>query len=176
MYLQAFIYQLAVIIIPAFLVLSFAHYLFRKEFDKYLDLKFQEPAPGDSDQLLALKLQAHERMIVFVERINPSNVLIRLHQQGIGVSDLQSLVINEINSEYQHNITQQLYISDATWNVIRRLKDDTIAMIGNAAKGLAADASGVDLSKRVLQHMAAMPENPYDLTLTLIKKGIHQEL
>jgi hypothetical protein len=176
MYLQAFIYQVAVIIIPAFLILSFAHYLFRKEFEKYLDLKFQEPTPGDHDQLLALKLQAHERLIVFVERINPSNVLIRLHQQGIGVSDLQSLVINEINSEYQHNITQQLYISDATWNVIRRLKDDTIAMIGNAAKGLAADASGVDLSKRVLQHMAAMPENPYDLTLTLIKKGIHHEL
>jgi hypothetical protein len=175
MYLQAFLYQVAMFIIPAIFILTYVHYLFRREFDKYLDLRFKQTTPVNADQLLPLKLQAHERMIVFVERINPSNVLIRLHQQGISVSDLQSLVINEINSEYQHNITQQLYVEDATWNVIRKLKEDTIAMIGNGAKGLAADATGVDLSKRVLQHMASMQENPYDLTLTLIKKGIQHE-
>jgi hypothetical protein len=175
MYLQAFLYQVAMVIIPAVFILTYADYLFRREFDKYLALKYKEPTSSGDEPLLPLKLQAHERMIVFVERINPSNVLVRVHQQGISVSDLQSLVINEINSEYQHNITQQLYVNDATWNVIRKLKDDTIAMIGNAAQGLAADATGVDLSKRVLQHMAAMQENPYDLTLTLIKKGIHQK-
>jgi hypothetical protein len=175
MYLQAFLYQVALVTIPAIFILTYAHYLFRIEFDKYLDFKFQQSTPGDNNQLFALKLQAHERMIVFVERINPSNVLIRLHQQGFSVSDLQAVVINEINSEYQHNITQQLYITDGTWNVIRKLKDDTIAMIGNAAKGLAADATGVDLSKRVLQHMAAMQENPYDLTLTLIKNGLQHK-
>lgn len=171
MFLPAFLYQLAAFIIPAIVILSFAHYLFRREFDKYLSLKFSQQT--SNDQLLPLKLQAHERMIVFVERINPSNILIRLHQQGISVADLQSLVINEINSEYQHNITQQLYIDDATWNVVRKLKEDTIAMIGNAAQGLPSDANGVDLSKKVLTHMASMEENPYDLTLILIKKGIN---
>lgn len=173
MYLLAFLYQVATFIIPAIVILTFAHYLFRKEFDKYLDLKFPETTSIGNDELLPLKLQAHERMIVFVERINPSNVLVRLHHQGISVADLQSLVINEINSEYQHNITQQLYIGDETWNVIKRLKEDTIAMVGNAAKGLASDATGVDLSKRILQHISLMQENPYDLTLTLIKRGIH---
>ena len=172
MYLPAFLYQIATVIIPALVILSFIHYLFRKEFDKYLGLKFNQQAIND--QLLSLKLQAHERIIVFVERINPSNILIRLHQQGISVADLQSLVINEINSEYQHNITQQLYINDETWNVVRKLKEDTISMIGNAAQGLSPEATGVDLSKKVLTHMAAMQENPYDLTLVLIKKGINE--
>ena len=171
MYLPAFLYQVATVIIPALVILSFIHYLFRKEFDKYLGQKFNQQAIND--QLLSLKLQAHERIIVFVERINPSNILIRLHQQGISVADLQSLVINEINSEYQHNITQQLYINDETWNVVRKLKEDTISMIGNAAQGLSQEATGVDLSKKVLTHMAAMQENPYDLTLVLIKKGIN---
>lgn len=172
MFYTAFLYQLASIIIPAIIILAFIHYLFRREFDKYLDYKFTPIGSSANDQMLPHKLQAHERMIVFVERINPSNVLVRVHQQGISVEDLQSLVINELNSEYQHNITQQLYIDDITWNVIRKLKDDTIAMIGNAAKGLPIDATGVDLSKKVLQHLATMQENPYDLTLTLIKNGI----
>ena len=172
MYFPVFFLQVAIVVIPAIVILTFAHYLFRKEFDKYLDLKFPETGNGADDQLLPLKLQAHERMIVFVERINPSNILTRLHQQGISVSDLQSLVISEINSEYQHNITQQLYTKDETWNVIRKLKDDTLAMIGNAAIGLPSEATGVDLSKRVLQHLAALHDNPYDLTLSLIKKDI----
>jgi hypothetical protein len=172
MYLPAFLYQVATIIVPGIIILSFAYYLFRREFDRYLGVKFNQQT--GNDQLMPLKLQAHERIIVFVERINPSNILIRLHQQGISVADLQSLVINEINSEYQHNITQQLYINDETWNVVRKLKEDTIAMIGNAAQGLPSDATGVDLSKKVLTHMATMQENPYDLTLILIKKGINK--
>jgi len=176
MYLTAFLYSILIVVTPAIIILAFIHYLFRREFDKYLDLKFPAASTMEVDQLFPQKLHAHERMIVFVERLNPSNVLVRLHQQGISVKDLQSLVMNEINTEYQHNITQQLYITDATWNVIRKLKEDTLAMISNAAAGLNAEATGLDLSKKVLQHMAMMEENPYDLTLSLIKKDIYTSL
>jgi hypothetical protein len=176
MYLPAFLYQVAIATVPAIIILFVIHYLFRREFDKYLDLKFAEPNSNGNDQWLSLQLQAHERMIVFVERINPSNILIRLHQQGIGVSDLQSMVINEINTEYQHNITQQIYVADATWNVIKKLKEDTIAMIGNAGQGLPIESTGVDLSKKVLQHLSTMQDNPYDLTLSLIKNGVQRKL
>jgi len=176
MYLTAFLYSILIVVTPAIIILAFIHYLFRREFDKYLDVKFPESAKEEADKLLPQKVHAHERMIVFVERLNPSNVLVRLHQQGISVKDLQSLVMNEINTEYQHNITQQLYLTDATWNVIRKLKEDTLAMISNAAGGLPPEATGLDLSKRVLQHMATMEENPYDLTLSLIKKDIYKSL
>jgi hypothetical protein len=176
MYLQPFLYQVATIVIPAIIILFFAYYLFNRSFNEYLNLRFNAANSSGNDPLLSYRLQAHERMIVFIERINPSNLLIRLHQQGIGVLELQTLVIAEINSEFQHNITQQLYIEEETWNVIRKLKDDTIAMIGNGVKGLDPDATGVDLSRKVLQHMSTMKENPYDLTLSLIKQGIAQKL
>lgn len=124
--------------------------------------------------LLPLRLQAHERLVLFTERINPSNLFLRLHHSGITLTDLHSGVLNEIRSEYQHNITQQLYVSTATWDVVSKLKDDTIAMVNNAVKALPAEAQGVDLSRKVLQHMAAMEKNPYDLTLNVIKNDIHQ--
>jgi hypothetical protein len=87
---------------------------------------------------------------------------------------LQSHILEEIRSEYQHNVSQQLYLNAASWNVLRKLKEDTIAMINNAVGGLPAEASGKDLSRKVLEHMAGIPENPYDLTLELIKQDIHQ--
>ena len=69
-------------------------------------------------------------------------------------------------------IQSQKHIKNS-WNVVKKLKDDTVAMINHAVKGLPDDSNGIELSKSVLQHMATLTENPYDLTIELIKKDIH---
>lgn len=170
-----FFYQVAVIALAGMIIVGFAYYLVKKHIDGYLKFKTRGDVEKNHGQLVNLRLQAYERLLVFVERLNPSNILIRLHQPGSPVSVMQSAVINEINAEYQHNVAQQLYVKKATWDVVRKLKDDTLAMIANAARGLPEEASGTDLSKKVLQHIGSMTQNPYDLTLDLIKKDIHQQ-
>lgn len=172
--LQKFLTDAAVLVIGGVVTVSAGYYLVRDDIRTYFKLKFSDRGEKNASPLLSLRLQAHERLIVFIERINPSNLFIRLHQPGISLTELQAILLNEIRSEYQHNITQQLYISSATWDVVRKLKDDTIAMVNNAVKNLPEDATGVDLSKKVLHHMAVIQSNPYDLTLDLIKKDIHQ--
>lgn len=172
--LQKFLTEAAVLVIGGVVTVSAGYYLVRDDIRTYFKLKFSDRGEKNANPLLSLRLQAHERLIVFIERINPSNLFIRLHHPGISLTELQAIILNEIRSEYQHNITQQLYISSATWDVVRKLKDDTIAMVNNAVKNLPEDATGVDLSKKILHHMAAIQSNPYDLTLDLIKKDIHQ--
>lgn len=156
------------------IVVLVAYFLIKDAMKHYLKTITVASTPIDHTNLLQLRLQAHERMIVFVERINPSNLLLRLYQKDIEVRTLQAISINEIKSEFQHNITQQLYLDAASWNVIRKLKDDTIAMINNAVQHLPADASGIDLSKMVLHHMSEIAENPYELTIGLIKQDVHK--
>ncbi|RAJ20693.1 DUF7935 family protein [Pedobacter cryoconitis] len=156
------------------ITVAFAWYLVRNEVQKYFSLKSFEARKEERSHLLPLRLQAHERMIVFIERINPANLFVRLYQPGISAKELQAVILNEIRTEYQHNVTQQLYVNPVSWNVLRKLKEDTLAMLNNAVAGLPADASGIDLSRKVLEHMAAIPENPYDLSLELIQKDIHQ--
>lgn len=136
--------------------------------------QFAEVTGEERSTLLQLRLQAHERLIVFVDRLNPSNLFLRLHQPGITAKELQALILNEVRAEYQHNVSQQLYLSSSNWEVLSKLKDDTLAMINNAVNTLSPDASGVELSKKVLEHVAAINENPYDLTIELLKKDIHQ--
>ncbi len=172
--LQKFLTDAAVLAIGGVVTVSAAYYLIRPELRTYFRLRFSDRGKEDRTPLLSLRLQAYERLIVFIERINPANLFIRLHQPGISLTDLQAIVLNEIRSEYQHNITQQLYISTATWDVVKKLKDDTIAMVNNGVRSLPENATGVDLSKKVLHHMTTIEKNPYDLTLDLIKKDIHQ--
>ncbi|WEK18701.1 MAG: hypothetical protein P0Y49_18140 [Candidatus Pedobacter colombiensis] len=172
--LQKIITEAAVLVIGGVATVSAGYYLIKDDISTYFRLRFSDQKKEKESPLLSLRLQAYERLTIFIERINPANLFIRLHQQGITLTELQAAVLNEIKSEYQHNITQQLYISTPTWDVVKKLKDDTIAMVNNGAKSLPADATGVDLSRKVLQHMAGIENNPYDLTLDLIKKDIHQ--
>ncbi|MBB5638692.1 hypothetical protein HDF26_004909 [Pedobacter cryoconitis] len=174
MNLPYFLTQVATFASGGIITVLFAWYLLRNDIQKYFSFKSHETRKDERVHLLPLRLQAQERMIVFVERLNPVNLFVRLHQHGISAKELQAVILNEIRSEYQHNVTQQLYISTVSWNVIRKLKEDTIAMLNNAVAGLPADASGVELSRKVLEHMAGIADNPYELTLELIQKDIHQ--
>ncbi|MCZ4245426.1 hypothetical protein [Pedobacter punctiformis] len=174
MNIQQIVTDVAILFAGIFIALMAVYYILKADIQRFFNLKTIEINKEARTHLLPLRLQAHERLIIFTDRINPANLLVRLHQQGIGIATLQAGILNEVRSEYQHNITQQLYVGSVTWNVVRKLKDDTIAMINNAVQGLPADANGIELSKAILQHMATIDENPYDLTIELIKRDIQQ--
>jgi hypothetical protein len=174
MNLTHFFTQVAIIAFGGIITVAAAYFLLKNDIQNYFRFKTLEANKDSRGSLFPLRLQAYERLIIFTERINPSNLLVRLHQQGIGVKELQAIILNDIKSEYQHNIAQQLYVDSVSWNVIRKLKDDTIAMINNVVQGLPETATGVDISKKVLQHMSGIEENPYDLTIDHLKKDIHK--
>ncbi|WP_291400954.1 hypothetical protein [Daejeonella sp.] len=139
------------------------------------NLNFQrvELRKASIQHTLPLRLQAYERSVLFIERINPSNLFIRLQSPGMTAIQLHQLVLAEIRAEYQHNISQQIYVSDVSWTVVKRIKDETIGIVSSALNSLPAEASAMDLSKSVLTHLANLEsENPYDLALSLIKRDI----
>lgn len=174
MNIQHLLTEITILACGGIITSAVAYTLIKNDIRQY----FKSARPDERSQvklqLLPLRLQAHERLVVFIERINPANLFLRLYQSGMSLAGFQSVILNEIRSEYQHNIAQQLYINSDTWDVVSKLKDDTLAMISNAVRSLPEDAQGADLSKKVLQYMANMEKNPYDLTLAIIKKDIHQ--
>lgn len=169
---QQILIDVVILFAGVFTALMAVYYILKGDIQRFFNLKTIELNKETRAHILPLRLQAHERLIIFVDRINPANLLVRLHQQGIDLATLQAGILSEVRAEYQHNITQQLYVDPVTWGVVRKLKDDTIGMINNAVQGLPAGSNGIELSKAILQHMASIDENPYDLTLELIKKDI----
>ncbi len=155
-------------------VVWIAFYLLRPYLDRSESMQLVELRKTISSQTLPLRLQAYERVVLFIERINPSNLLIRLNNPDYSAAELYMLIVAELRNEYQHNVTQQIYVSTNTWAIVKRLKDETLGVVNNAIKGLPEDATGLDLSKTILTQISQSENNPYDIGLGLIRKELEE--
>jgi len=156
------------------LIIFAAYFLIKNQFDNYYNVKELEYKTLVVKDILPLKLQAYERMTLFIERINPANLLVRLHISGMSAKEMQNLILSELRAEYQHNISQQLYISTDAWNIIKRVKEDTTSLINISMAGLHPESSAVDLSKIIFAKLTELKENPYDLALLVMKNDIQE--
>lgn len=155
-------------------VVSATYYMLKPHLDRSDQIQLLEFQKNISNQTLPLRLHAYERVVLYVERINPASILLRLNAGSYSARELHTIVIEEIRNEYQHNIAQQVYVSSRAWGMLRRVKDDTISIITNAVKGLPDDATGLELSRTVLMHISTLEENPYDVALSVIKKDMEK--
>jgi hypothetical protein len=162
------------IIIPASLVLYAVFLTVRSFIAKELELKKLEIRTRSIEIILPARLQAYERMTLFLERVAPQNLLIRLNNPGYSARDFQKVLLDEIRNEYNHNVSQQVYMGEEVWNQIRNAKEDLIIMINDSASQLPAEATSIDLSKKIFE--AVMNKN-VDLiahALTELRKEIQQ--
>jgi hypothetical protein len=149
-----------------------AFYLVKPYLDRDEKIQMLEFKKAISNQTLPLRLQAYERLVLFIERVNPANMLIRLNGPAYNAHELYSLVVEEIRNEFQHNITQQIYVSARAWSVIKRVKEDTLGIVNNAIRTLPENATGLDLSKTVLGHLSQLEDNPYEIGASLLRKDL----
>ena len=142
-------------------------YLERDEKIQLLELK-----KTINNQTLPLRLQAYERLVLFIERVNPSNLLIRLNGPAYTAHELYGLILEDVRTEFQHNVTQQIYVSARAWSVIKRVKEDTLGIVNNAIKSLPETATGMELSKTILGQLSLLEDNPYDIGANLLRKDL----
>jgi hypothetical protein len=169
----AFLLEITKLAIAGLIVFFVAWFVIKAYMDQRFNFRMIELKKESLKQILPLRLQAYERTIVFLERITPANLLLRLHTPGMSAQEMHQIIIADIKSEYQHNISQQIYVSHTTWNVVKKIKDDTISIINNATRALPENATAGDLSKSVLVHLASLEtENPYELALKIVKQDV----
>jgi hypothetical protein len=161
-------------IIPAGVVL-YAMFLTVRSFTvKEIELKKLEVRTRSIETILPARLQAYERMTLFLERIAPQNLLIRLNNPGFSARDFHKVLLDEIRNEFNHNVSQQVYMGEEVWNQIRNSKEDLIITINDSASQLPADATSIDLSKKIFE--AVMNKNVDLIThaLSELRKEIQQ--
>lgn len=156
------------------LVFFVAWFFIRAHLDKISNHSLIDLKKANIKETLPLRLQAYERAILFLERINPTNMLVRLHATNMTALEIQQLILAEIRSEFQHNMTQQLYMSAHSWTILKKMMEDTIAMVNNVVHSLPENASAMELSKTILNHLDQLKENPYEMALAIIKRDMQQ--
>ncbi|HVV56421.1 MAG TPA: hypothetical protein VHC47_13895 [Mucilaginibacter sp.] len=151
-----------------------AFFLVKPYLDRYEKVQLAELKKTIAGQTLPLRFQAYERLVLFVERMNPANMLPRLNGASYSAHELHSLIVSEIRNEFQHNVSQQIYVSERAWNVVKRVKEDTMSVVTNAVKALPDTASGLDLSKTILAHMSHLQDDPYEIATGMIRKDLEE--
>ena len=110
---------------------------------------------GINNEVIKLKLQALERFTLYAERSSLKNLVSRTPASGITVVDLQLSLLDSLRSEYEYNVSQQIYIDPKMWKAITNLKDQNTFIINQLAATLPSDAAGIELSKRILEYVAS---------------------
>jgi hypothetical protein len=137
-------------------------YLFwkqRKEAKELLEKHEQQKAAGPAPHATQpLQLQAYERLMLLVDRIALPNLIGRTAAAGLSARDMQLLLTQQIRQEFEYNVTQQIYVTQESWEAVRNLKDQNLLIINQIASFLPAESTGQDLSRAILEMLMQNPK------------------
>ena len=160
------------ITIPALIVFFTAWVLLRNMIKNDQDKRKQELILQNSRTVTPIKLQAYERIVLFLERISLESLLLRVSTPDISAQQLHSAMLNAIRSEFEHNLSQQIYMSQQAWEVVRNARSNMIKIINSEAGNLTPDASGMAFSKKLLEKIMEIEQEPTRAAIDFVKAEI----
>ncbi|MBC7439187.1 MAG: hypothetical protein H7250_04300 [Flavobacterium sp.] len=166
------IIELLAYTLPSLITGGVAYYLFQAYFNDQQNTRkwlLQKEAKKDA---LPLRLQAYERMTLFLERISLSKLLVRISPISQDRHDYENYVIAQIEQEYEHNLTQQIYISDQCWTIISTAKNATIQTIRKA--NMSEKITSANKLREVILSDSMENQSPISLALTFIKSEVSE--
>jgi|LSQX01.2.fsa_nt_gb hypothetical protein len=137
--------------VPAVIVFITAYFLLKEFFHQETKKREADIRLEKVKIMLPVRMQAYERIILFLERISPTNLVMRVHQQGMSSAEFQKVLIQTIREEYTHNLSQQLYVSSKAWEMLKTAREEMIRQINTSAAQLDEKANSIDLSNKLLE-------------------------
>lgn len=161
-------------VLPAAITGGVAYYFFNAHFKNETNRRKYKLLQENKKMTLPMQLQAYERVTLFLERINPSQLLLRVKPLGDNKKAYSSLLLSTIEQEYEHNLSQQIYISEECWNVIISSKNAVSHIITEAVKDNSITNSQ-ELREVVLKKMMDTTP-PSAVALSFVKNEVHNLL
>lgn len=122
---------------------------------------------------LPLRLQAYERVILFLERIHPYSLVQRVREPQMTVSDFHLALMKAIRNEYEYNLSQQMYLSQDSWTMVATAKEETLKQINMIASKLPEGANSIELSKTILEYfMSTDKPMPVHIAINFLKDDV----
>src|SRR5690606_24212554 len=138
------------IILPALVVFFTAWVLLRNMIRNDQDRRRQEIVMQGARSVTPVKLQAYERIVLFLERISLESLLLRVSTPGMTAGELQSALLSTVRSEFEHNLSQQIYMSPQAWEVVRNARSSVIRLINSEAEKMKDSDPSIELSRQLL--------------------------
>lgn len=133
-------WEIVKICLPALIVFATAYFLLKTLLDNKYNGQIEALRRENAKIGLPLKLQAYERFTLLCERVDLGPLLIRLRSQESTATSLKMAMMMAINQEFEHNISQQMYVSETLWQILSLAREETYQIIQNSYReGMATD-------------------------------------
>jgi hypothetical protein len=164
------LYSLIMYCIPA-LITGVITYLFFKEYTNNENKRRHYILHKSlQKEVLPVKLQAYERLALVLERMTPNNLLIRIQPISQRKQDYEQLLIQTIEQEFEHNLAQQIYVSEECWNIILTAKNTTIQFIRNS--DLSNESTTADKFRELVLTKSMDRPSPSTVALAYLKNEV----
>jgi len=157
------------ITIPALLVMLTAWMVMRNMIKNDQEKRRQESILQNSRTVTPIKLQAYERIVLFLERISLESLIVRVSNADMSAGQLHTAMLNAIRSEFEHNLSQQIYMSPQAWEVVRNARSNMIKIINSEVEKMPANSTGMALSKKLLERIMELEKEPTRAAIDYIK-------
>ncbi|MBQ7280725.1 MAG: hypothetical protein IJR13_08425 [Bacteroidales bacterium] len=170
-----------IIVATALLSVALTGYLFylvvRRYFDNQQKEQLLQMKIDERHETLRvvtpIRLQAYERMVLFLERISPSSLVMRCYRAGMDAAQLRVALSDAIRGEWEHNLSQQVYISSKTWEQVREAKEQMLSLVNASAQAI-PEGSTPDTLAGTLFATIAKEKNPIDAAVEMLKEEIRE--
>jgi hypothetical protein len=166
---QKIVEQSIALLFPLIVIFLFVYYMLKSFFDQFEQQRKQELKVKFTDKTLPLKLQAYERLTIFLERIRPESLVLRNSRQGLNVFELQKAMVDSIREEFEHNLSQQIYVSDKAWAMVSAARLSMVKLIGETASQYKPDEAHVDYATDILEEYASVSDDPVTLAINYLR-------
>ncbi len=167
----SFFLEVLKISIPAMIVYWTVFKLLNSFLAGQQNLKHLEIRENSQKTTLPLKLQAYERLSMLCERLMIPNLILRMRNEQMTTNDLRIAILIALQQEYEHNISQQVYVSDNLWNIVKLAKNNTQTIINQIAKETGYEVDATEYTKNL---QLFLEQNTGD-SLLMAQAAIKQE-
>jgi hypothetical protein len=168
------LFEILKYVLPSVIVFFTAYYLVKEFIEKDQQKRSQEILLGNQKLITPLRLQAYERIVLFLERISPETLAMRVQQPGMTARQLQSAMLTTIRAEFEHNLSQQIYIGPQTWEAVKSAKESIVKLVNASAMRLTENATSFDMSKMMIEMYVSVDQPPVSSTISLLKQEIYE--
>ena len=120
------------------------------------------------------RVDAYERAILLMERLHPNSLVMRLNNPSLPAKIMQAEFLKTIREEFDHNITQQLFISPIAWKLLRDSKEELVKLINLAASQVQENATAIELSAKIFELVAQLEKLPSEVATEFLKKEFQE--
>lgn len=167
-------FELLKILIPAGAVFAATFFIVKSFLDNENKKREMELRRSSLAIVTPIRLQAYERLVIFLERLHPNNLVLRVNKVGMTAHQLHSELLKAVKTEYEHNVSQQVYVSYGAWELLKTSKEETIKLINISSTKVPENAKSQELASVILQLASSVDKMPSQVALEFLKREIAQ--